>query len=49
VISTEFDAKLGKQVKDTSCIADELARKIVQNREQVNEQIAQLSEEVNVL
>jgi hypothetical protein len=46
VMSTEFDAELGQQAKDTSRIANELTGKIVQNRQQVTEQIAKLSEEI---
>jgi 3-deoxy-D-manno-octulosonic-acid transferase len=46
-MSTEFDAKLDQQAKVTSHIVDELASKIVQNREQVTEQIAKVSEEMN--
>jgi hypothetical protein len=49
VMGTEFDAKLGQQAKNTSRIADELASKIVQNREQVTEQISKLSEEINTV
>jgi hypothetical protein len=49
VMSTEFDAKLGQQAKDTSRIAGELTGKFVQNRGQVTEQIAKLSEETNTV
>jgi thymidylate synthase len=49
VMSTEFDAKLGQQAKDTSLTANELTGKILQNREQVTDQIAKLSEEINTV
>jgi hypothetical protein len=48
-MSTEFDAKLGQQAKDTSRIVDDLTGKIVQNREQITEQFAKLSEEMNTV
>jgi hypothetical protein len=47
MMSTEFDDKLSQQAKDTSRIADELKGKFLQNREQVTEQIAKLSEDIN--
>jgi hypothetical protein len=49
VMSTEFDVKLGQQTKDTSRIVDELTDKIVQNKEQVTDQIAKLSEEISTV
>jgi hypothetical protein len=49
VMSTEFDAKLGQQAKDTSHTADELASITVHNRQQVTKHIAKLSEELNTV
>lgn len=47
-MSSEFDAELG-QAKDASRIADELASKTVHNSEQVIEQVAELSGELDTV
>ncbi|PNF38199.1 hypothetical protein B7P43_G13469 [Cryptotermes secundus] len=46
---TELDDELGQQTKDTSRIADELTSNIIQNKEQVKEQTAELPEEINAV
>ncbi|PNF26756.1 hypothetical protein B7P43_G18372 [Cryptotermes secundus] len=46
---TELDDELGQQTKDTSRIADELTSNIIQNKEQVTEQTAELPEEINAV
>jgi uncharacterized protein YfkK (UPF0435 family) len=48
-LSSEFDAKLGEQAKETNRITDGLAGEIVLNRERIEEQIAELSERVNLV
>jgi hypothetical protein len=45
----ELDDELGQQTKDTSCIADELTSNIIENKEQVTEQTAELPEEINAV
>jgi uncharacterized protein YukE len=47
VMSSEFDAGSGQHANDTSHIVDELASTIVYNSEQVIEQVAELSKEMN--
>ncbi|PNF33194.1 hypothetical protein B7P43_G12569 [Cryptotermes secundus] len=48
-MSAELDNKICQQAQDTSCIADELTAKIIQNKEQVTEQISELSEEIKAV